>query len=43
MNLLSFAFSLHLLLCSAIIGRSAKDFKTYLFSFIKFMPAVSVF
>uniref|UniRef100_H3CI83 ATP-binding cassette sub-family D member 3 n=1 Tax=Tetraodon nigroviridis TaxID=99883 RepID=H3CI83_TETNG len=27
---------------SAIIGRSAKDFKTYLFSFIKFMPAIAL-
>ncbi|CAF93686.1 unnamed protein product [Tetraodon nigroviridis] len=26
----------------AIIGRSAKDFKTYLFSFIKFMPAIAL-
>ncbi|XP_056868552.1 ATP-binding cassette sub-family D member 3a isoform X2 [Takifugu flavidus] len=27
---------------SAIIGRSAKDFKSYLFSFIKFMPAIAL-
>ncbi|XP_029313731.1 ATP-binding cassette sub-family D member 3a isoform X2 [Cottoperca gobio] len=27
---------------SAIIGRSAKDFKTFLFSFIKFMPAIAL-
>lgn len=28
--------------CSAIIGRSTKDFKSCLLSFIKFMPLVSV-
>lgn len=28
--------------CSAIIGRSTKDFKTCLLNFIKFMPLVSV-
>ncbi|GAA6219497.1 ATP-binding cassette sub-family D member 3 isoform X1 [Lates japonicus] len=27
---------------SAIIGRSTKDFKTYLFSFIKFMPLIAL-
>ncbi|XP_029687758.1 ATP-binding cassette sub-family D member 3-like [Takifugu rubripes] len=27
---------------SAIIGRSAKDFKSYLYSFIKFMPAIAL-
>ncbi|XP_053715542.1 ATP-binding cassette sub-family D member 3a isoform X1 [Synchiropus splendidus] len=27
---------------SAIIGRSTKDFKTYLFSFMKFMPAIAL-
>ncbi|KAF6729871.1 ATP-binding cassette sub-family D member 3 [Oryzias melastigma] len=27
---------------SAIIGRSTKDFKIYLFSFIKFMPAIAL-
>ncbi|XP_054478471.1 ATP-binding cassette sub-family D member 3a isoform X1 [Anoplopoma fimbria] len=27
---------------SAIIGRSAKDFKTFLFSFIKFMPLIAL-
>ncbi|XP_033965112.1 ATP-binding cassette sub-family D member 3-like isoform X1 [Pseudochaenichthys georgianus] len=27
---------------SAIIGRSPKEFKTYLFSFIKFMPAIAL-
>uniref|UniRef100_A0A8C6U5I8 ATP-binding cassette, sub-family D (ALD), member 3a n=1 Tax=Neogobius melanostomus TaxID=47308 RepID=A0A8C6U5I8_9GOBI len=35
----------HLLLCfcsSAIIGRSMKDFKTFLFSFIKFMPVIAL-
>lgn len=36
-------FFLHVLVCSAIIGRSTKDFKTFLFSFIKFMPLVSLF
>lgn len=30
------------LVCSAIIGRSTKDFKTCLLSFVKFMPLVSV-
>lgn len=29
--------------CSAIIGRSRKDFKKYLLNFIAAMPAVSAF
>uniref|UniRef100_A0A668AUL6 ATP-binding cassette, sub-family D (ALD), member 3a n=1 Tax=Myripristis murdjan TaxID=586833 RepID=A0A668AUL6_9TELE len=32
----------HVDCCYAIIGRSTKDFKTYLFSFIKFMPLIAL-
>uniref|UniRef100_A0A671XVD0 ATP-binding cassette, sub-family D (ALD), member 3a n=1 Tax=Sparus aurata TaxID=8175 RepID=A0A671XVD0_SPAAU len=32
----------HVLVCSAIIGRSTKDFKVFLFSFIKFMPLIAL-
>uniref|UniRef100_A0A3B3YDA8 ABC transmembrane type-1 domain-containing protein n=1 Tax=Poecilia mexicana TaxID=48701 RepID=A0A3B3YDA8_9TELE len=34
--------SLHVLISSAIIGRSTKDFKIFLFSFIKFMPVIAL-
>uniref|UniRef100_A0A7N8WJG8 ATP binding cassette subfamily D member 3 n=1 Tax=Mastacembelus armatus TaxID=205130 RepID=A0A7N8WJG8_9TELE len=33
---------LYVVVCSAIIGRSTKDFKIYLFSFIKFMPLIAL-
>ncbi|KAH0618399.1 hypothetical protein JD844_017553 [Phrynosoma platyrhinos] len=33
---------LHVVVCSAIIGRSRKDFKRYLFNFIVAMPAISL-
>uniref|UniRef100_A0A674CQY3 ATP-binding cassette, sub-family D (ALD), member 3b n=1 Tax=Salmo trutta TaxID=8032 RepID=A0A674CQY3_SALTR len=34
--------SLCMLVCSAIIGRSTKDFKRFLFNFIKVMPFISL-
>lgn len=36
-----FSLSLYVLVYSAIIGRSSKDFKNFLLSLIKFMPLVS--
>uniref|UniRef100_A0A4W6EU97 ATP-binding cassette, sub-family D (ALD), member 3a n=1 Tax=Lates calcarifer TaxID=8187 RepID=A0A4W6EU97_LATCA len=35
-------FFLRIIRILAIIGRSTKDFKTYLFSFIKFMPLIAL-
>uniref|UniRef100_A0A673BGB5 ATP-binding cassette, sub-family D (ALD), member 3a n=1 Tax=Sphaeramia orbicularis TaxID=375764 RepID=A0A673BGB5_9TELE len=37
-----FLMFVHVVVCSAIIGRSTKDFKTFLFSFIKFMPLIAL-
>lgn len=41
-NLKCFLIILHVVVYSAIIGRSTKDFKKYLLNFMRVMPVVSL-